>query len=267
MLTLGSMFCGNRVARSGKGTMLLRSKKACAFLFGNRTVTLTNKEGTAAPSSIVVEIEEMPRSDHAAMVDGVLDAGNYSVQLCEPKDLALEPSGPLDMVPCLRSLTPFIVKKRMSMTTPLLMHLGRAEAPEGMEGWMARKQASLLEGSPGPIELARRMLGLGYGLTPSGDDFILGIILAHELVGSSVQEVRGIVEAYENPLSRTILLDALDGQYALPVKRLGDAMLGNGKIGQAAYDLTKYGHSSGSDIISGIWYIFRNWRSNCGPFG
>lgn len=264
MLALSSIVRGNRVTRSGEGTMLLRSRKACAFLFGNRTVTLTNREGTASPSSIVVEVGEIPFSGSATIAEGVLDAGNYSVDLGEPRDLALEPSGPLDAPSCLRSLTPFIVKKRMSMTTPLLMHLGRAEAPEGMEGWMARRQASLLEGSPGPIELARKMLGLGYGLTPSGDDFIVGMILAHELAGSSIPEVRGIVEAYENPLSRTILLDALDGQYALPVKRLGDAMLGNGTIGPAADALTRYGHSSGSDIISGVWYSLRNmgeqWR-------
>lgn len=234
--------------------MLLRSRRACAFLFGDRVVTLTNREGVVSPSSIVVDVEEIPDVDSATIADGIFDAGRFTVALCEAMDLSLEPCGELDVRSCLGILAPFIVEKRMGISTSLLMHLGRAEAPGGIEGRMARKQASLFDGSPGLSELARGLLGLGYGLTPSGDDFIVGMVLAHEVAGSSAREIRSIVEAYDSPFSRTILLDALDGHYALPVKKLGDAMLGNGDLLSAASLLTHFGHSSGSDILSGVWF-------------
>ena len=98
------------------------------------------------------------------------------------------------------------------------------------------------------------MLGLGYGLTPSGDDFIEGMVLVNEVLGSSSREIRPQIEMYENVFSKTMLLDALDGHYAMPVKRFGDALRGRWDVRSAALALSSYGSTSGTDVLAGVWY-------------
>jgi hypothetical protein len=246
---------GELVPRSGEGVLLLRSSRACSYLFGERAVTLTDRRGVVSPSSIVVNADRTPVSEGAVIDEGAFLTDDFSVTLGEATKLTLLSGEPPEARSCLVSITPFITAKRMSISTALLLRLGLVEAPEGLEGWMARRQADLLGGRSDMLELVHGMLGLGYGLTPSGDDFTVGVILASEVMGHGVERLREVVERYENVFSRTALLDALGGHYALPVKRLGDAMLGTGGIRSAARCLTTFGNTSGTDILAGVWFV------------
>jgi len=57
-------------------------------------------------------------------------------------------------------------------------------------------------------------------LTPSGDDFILGIIALQSLAGRDLTGLHEIIRDYENPFSRTILEDACEGCFSEPLLAL-----------------------------------------------
>jgi hypothetical protein len=63
-----------------------------------------------------------------------------------------------------------------------------------------------------------------------------------------------MVGRYANFISRTMLLDAMDGHYSAHVGALGAAMVLGTFVERHANALLNVGHSSGSDSLSGIWY-------------
>ena len=82
-----------------------------------------------------------------------------------------------------------------------------------------------------------RLLGLGTGLTPSGDDFLCGV-----LAGLSI--------------SAAFLSCALENQYSLPVCSL--CSLPSPKEILTSFEAV--GHSSGTDTLCGIlWSLEYNW--------
>ena len=109
------------------------------------------------------------------------------------------------------------------------------------------------------------LIGLGAGLTPSGDDFLAGIAFATWLGeaaatgmrprGQAIRDaIRKAIPQKTNRVSAALLSDATQGFgflamhelcAALAARRDGDAL-------QAARRLTALGHSSGWDLLVGL---------------
>ncbi len=102
-----------------------------------------------------------------------------------------------------------------------------------------------------------RLLGLGIGLTPSGDDFLCGVLAGLHMTGNDrhpfTQRLRSELA---NRLSDTIdfsaafLSCALDLQFSLAVNRLY-------RLPDACEILASFeeiGHSSGTDTLCGILF-------------
>lgn len=106
-------------------------------------------------------------------------------------------------------------------------------------------------------ELQRRceaMVGLGQGLTPSGDDMLLGVLSALHMYRP---EPAGLLaEALEpllsrtNDISRSYLRQALEGRAATPVLQTLEGLASGDMRGAGL--LLDVGHSSGGDILEGI---------------
>ncbi len=114
---------------------------------------------------------------------------------------------------------------------------------------------------------ARALLGLGPGLTPSGDDVLCGMLLVlgatsgpatvralHRALADAVARDLGRTTA----LSATLLRSALDG-YAVPpvLGLLTSAQLTPARstppdLAGAVRAVTEVGHSSGSDLLLGV---------------
>jgi hypothetical protein len=108
------------------------------------------------------------------------------------------------------------------------------------------------------------LVGLGAGLTPAGDDFIVGYLAAlwsrsHRepvvaaLLGALAVPV-GKLSLHTNAISRQMLLDALQGQFA---ERLADVVRsvgGGGNVAGAAMRALEVGHSSGADVLCGLLF-------------
>ena len=107
------------------------------------------------------------------------------------------------------------------------------------------------------------LLGLGEGLTPSGDDFVGALFFARHWLGTAgVADARGWRAAAEvlrsaardrtHPISAALLGDLLDGETYAPVHELVAALAGGADDRAAARRLTGLGHSSGWDMLAGL---------------
>jgi len=117
---------------------------------------------------------------------------------------------------------------------------------------------------PGWVE---KLSGLGPGLTPSGDDFIGGMMIAlHSLDKGNLSKVLWlIVKRYAgqhcNPISLAHLSAASNGLGCAVIHR-ALAAVSKGRIDgidTAIGDVSKIGHSSGWDIMTGIILTLEAW--------
>jgi hypothetical protein len=117
---------------------------------------------------------------------------------------------------------------------------------------------------------ALRVLGLGVGLTPSGDDFIGGVFfaLAHapqtQWQGSVLADfsalknrIRVAAKTSTNAISAALLGDLMDGQSYRALHELLAALQNNNatEIIASKRLLTSVGATSGSDILAGLLLV------------
>jgi Protein of unknown function (DUF2877) len=138
--------------------------------------------------------------------------------------------------------------------------------PPDFEPW-EREITNALSDFSNTSDLAAlaRLVGLGGGLTPSGDDVIVGALAALDLLSLAVPsaaDVReNLVKALPLPLtehtprlSAQMLTAAVDGQYPESLVRLCGAMTdGNsGAVQEAAAVVFGLGHRSGAEMLRGF---------------
>ena len=114
------------------------------------------------------------------------------------------------------------------------------------------------------ISAASRLLGVGGGLTPSGDDFVGGALFARRFIsGGSAASLRwqaGAIEILASATMRThaisyaLLSDLARGESYAPLHALSNALLqGDADATHSAMrDLVAIGHSSGWDMLAGF---------------
>lgn len=122
--------------------------------------------------------------------------------------------------------------------------------------------AALLNGDREAARVhGRALLGLGPGLTPSGDDFLLGLFAVLHIDGSPCARFRGlctdIVEDLEhrtNEISAAALTAAAQGRVRETIDTLLSALMtGDEATVRRALDrVLRIGSTSGRDIVSGI---------------
>ena len=114
---------------------------------------------------------------------------------------------------------------------------------------------------------AEKLIGLGEGLTPSGDDFIGGLLFIvetlHKLYGhlpgfrhQDLQLFLAYARRHTNLISYTLLKDHAGGHGSETLHQFVNTVLTGEpqeKIHQYALKLTDMGHSTGWDILAGVW--------------
>ncbi len=116
----------------------------------------------------------------------------------------------------------------------------------------------------GEITGLENLIGLGQGLTPSGDDFISGALLAGEILNGSIQinkeRIKGRLET-TTFAGRTLLYCALEGSfpaYLLSFVNEISGSLSDDEYLKALEKVSKHGSTSGRDTIAGFY-----WYENC----
>ena len=116
-----------------------------------------------------------------------------------------------------------------------------------------------------------QLAGLGPGLTPSGDDFIVGYLAAlharcsHELLlrpflGGLIAPMTRLAAA-ANLISRQFMVNALAGEFSESLAQVVLAIATHDKLRlqESAARLVRVGHSSGADSLVGLLFGLRPW--------
>lgn len=222
--------------------------------FGDHVVTLLNRDGILSPSSMILDVETLPPIGWAEFHGDVLETDRFNVLVTNFCDLGIHSRCTLQPSALARAIAPYIRPKANSISKALLMHQGIPCQLEGVERVVSERELDVLTGSVTWRELVTRLLGLGFGLTPSGDDFIVGVISVLNLSGRDTDDLREPIEHYDNPFSRTMLLGALDGYYDEPLCNLARSSIDGSLTCKEIVGLLKLGHTSGLDTLSGMYY-------------
>ena len=111
-----------------------------------------------------------------------------------------------------------------------------------------------------------RLAGLGPGLTPSGDDFIVGYLAAlssrrvcEPWLWPYLSELSGPVMQFAlaaNLISRQYLLNALAGEFPESLAQVVVGIAGNDdlRLRESTARLVRVGHSSGADSLLGLLF-------------
>lgn len=147
--------------------------------------------------------------------------------------------------------------------------LGELTGPWGLAGH--RTPEVLADGCAradlaGAVDAAERIVGLGPGLTPSGDDALAGLLLALRLLGGAVPGggravwladwLGAAVTAYADDrttsLAATLLRCAARGQASVEAGAVLRGIAGQDPIAPAVRRLLASGHTSGADLAWGL---------------
>ena len=126
----------------------------------------------------------------------------------------------------------------------------------------------------GALDSARmaisRLVGLGSGLTPSGDDFLCGFITAAHCrlrdKPNAIQFLRELKPSIldnlskTNAISATFLRCAVEGKVCRALHNLALALQGGSHFSSAMVNLCAMGHSSGMDITTGFLFGLTIWE-------
>lgn len=101
------------------------------------------------------------------------------------------------------------------------------------------------------------LLGRGRGLTPSGDDFILGMIAYHQVHPYLSDEFftelnERLTLNVTTDISANYLNDAISGLFSRSIINLFESLQEGRNFVARIYEISMFGHSSGVDMLSGI---------------
>jgi hypothetical protein len=114
-------------------------------------------------------------------------------------------------------------------------------------------------------DAALALLGVGGGLTPSGDDYVGGALFARALVGAARADAAAVwraaadrvvaaAAACTHPISAALLADLAAGHSWAPLHELIAALAAgpSGDVQAPARRLVTLGHTSGWDMLAGV---------------
>ncbi len=150
----------------------------------------------------------------------------------------------------------------------------KTEAAADEPAWLRRGRAAISSLLSALIEFdadvlserANGLLGLGPGLTPSGDDVLCGLTAGMSVIGTRFQRYRRrcdtligaisrdvlpLASSHTTSLSATLLYWSTRGVVVEPLHRILQSVGGDAPIARLD-DVLILGHSSGSDMLTGV---------------
>ena len=229
-----------------EGTLLGAGESGAWARLGDTVVVLLPAGATRPPNGIEVPRALLPLLEPGAACRA--DAGGFEVA-----DWRLEIRGSWDPRPRLPRVG----------STALRAAAAALPAPPVKDEGLG---AALTAGDPrGVLEAARRLVGKGPGLTPLGDDVLIGALAGAGLLGEATGDRRlaHLVAATALPLdalarerttalSATLLRHAGRGEVDDASAGLLRALCGRGDPEAALHALLALGHSSGTGLATGL---------------
>lgn len=237
--------------RAGTYRLHSRFRRAVNYTDGRRLVSVVGEEIGAGPLNIVVrriprrnsEILEIDndllaeaRRFQSGLEDGCTNSETLRLNLNTLQRVLVEESHPKSLA--------FLLDERRIRN--FRSGFERAVAGQVCAG------VSLLPSVAG----VRQLAGLGFGLTPSGDDFIAGMLIALNILGQPRRLIRTLGQAAmgDNDLSNAFLRLAREGRMTEKQQELVSALLhrGRAEVKAAARRVLAVGETSGADWAVGF---------------
>lgn len=267
---------GGRIAARVLGS----SPYACNLLSSDGdALVLASPTVGDGPLNIVVEagLGDVPKGTPGVIENGVLSLAGLAVSIKEAEvwepcpdwaDLTSRRSQAAEQLPILWAMAERLAPRESLLGSVLQWRRG-AESPTGplqARFWEGAK--ALAAGWGGSQEQAAlgaaQLAGLGIGLTPAGDDFLLGSMLwawlMHPSPRAFCQVLAEAAVSQTTTLSAAWLRAAADGQFGAPLHRLLAALVGRGDLETATRRLLLHGATSGGDTLAGML-----WMGECRP--
>ena len=114
----------------------------------------------------------------------------------------------------------------------------------------------------GLTRAAEKMIGLGPGVTPSGDDILVGFLAGLWSMAGGNQAQLSFLGSFRNEMiqiskqtseiSRTYLHHATQGEFSSSLSNLAAAIMNGKGVEPATLEAMRVGHSSGMDAVTGL---------------
>lgn len=251
---LADLLLGSR--RSG--SILGKSSGATWLEVDDRVLMLSGQGGARLPNSVIATTRFRPEASTAAAAPTAVIIGDGGI---ECTGLRFRVSRWWHPCPELPRTRPSQIRDLAHACTELVPALDDAGIGEAL----ARRS---------PIELLRAgngLLGKGPGLTPEGDDIIVGALASYRLLGRATGlAANGFLANVERSLvptarrrttrlSASLIGHALHGEVADALGRLMRAFAGRAELIPAVRALSALGHSSGPAMafgaVRGAWAV------------
>ena len=198
----------------------------------------------------------------------------------EPDDIGVDSSGLVPWRPTTPRLDSTAAERLATSWRHLAAGIGAIGAPRGFGALIAggplvfplasvRAPAAALaracarDDAAAAADAALELLGLGGGLTPSGDDYVGGALFARHLLAAggladrtawrrAAATVLTAARTRTHPISLTLVGDLADGLGWAPLHELVHALAAGTPAGAAARRLSSLGHTSGWDVLAGL---------------
>ncbi len=170
--------------------------------------------------------------------------------------------------PLIASLIAGTIRDESPKSGPLTRAL--AEGAGAVDEWLriALRGTDTVE----PANSARELIGLGVGLTPSGDDFIGGALIALRALGLAELADRLSDWLLPRISGRTNIISA--AHLACAVRGSGGAVIhaaladlaaeNGGGVEKAVAAISDFGHASGWDALAGMLVVLRRYAARAG---
>lgn len=246
------------------------------ILIEDKLFTLVSNQIDNAPATLIVDYPDFNECGIDADAHGFLTSKRIEITGCLSIDLTTTPTW-------ICQLTEFpahekTLENNISIAMQEIVSTGNVK-------WLQKKESNLtdfdkemgrmlkertiklVEGFPKNdtnqnVQNAKQLIGLGQGLTPSGDDFLVGLLLAFSIIKKNVfckktwgEQVVKEAKNNTNIISYTTLKYAAIGQTREIIQLFIDTLV-SGKedeqVKQTLSNVIKIGSSSGTEIAWGI---------------
>ncbi|WP_308169854.1 DUF2877 domain-containing protein [Acrocarpospora catenulata] len=219
-------------------------------------IALVTAEATRLPNAVVLTepLTGISAGDDAWVGDGAIEVGDIAVRVRRWWNPA-PPLPPADPVRLARSLAQLGEICDASPRRPGLTGGAAELLAQGC------RSGSLVDS----ITAAEQLMGLGPGLTPSGDDMLAGLLVALRQLGTAAGVERAVWLAgwlaaavtfdsrtRTTPISATLLDCAARGEAGMEVLAVLRALAGQQPLEPSLHRLLHLGHTSGADLAWGI---------------
>ncbi|MEW5961894.1 MAG: DUF2877 domain-containing protein [Chloroflexota bacterium] len=244
------------------GRVLGAHRRACNLIDeAGRILTLALPEVGNGPFAILLDgapgiFDDLEPRQPARSTGQALTVGQWVITLAgavvwEPR--LPQPVNPLNLELMIRQVQPYATWPNFDQTTPFdsnMARLARQAAGQLAQALTQPQHETAL------ATAAARLAGLGRGLTPAGDDYLLGVMAALWLTGrpEPLATIAKVAGPHTNALSRAFLEAAAHGEFIEPWHALALAWgrQERGAVAQAVDRIAHFGASSGRDALAGF---------------